>query len=67
MFTATTRSTNTVSANVTSRMTTSAGGARRTIFDEMPRLAHVPGDDEQDRGERGERNVHGQRRQQRAR
>ena len=32
MLTATTRSTNTVSPNVTSRMTTSAGGARRTIL-----------------------------------
>ena len=29
----------------------------------MPRLAHVPGDDEQDRRERRQRNVHGERRE----
>jgi hypothetical protein len=31
--------------------------------DEMPRLAHVPGHDEQDGGERGQRHIHGQGRE----
>ena len=63
MFTATTRSTNTVKRERHEQNDHVGGRRAPNHLDEVPRLAHVPGDDEQDRGERGERHVHGQRRQ----